>query len=202
MIYQGFKIVFATMHPAYCSYKAVKTKNVKEYVKWMMYWIVYAFFLTAETFADIFVSWIPFYCEVKIVFLLWMLSPTTKGSSILYRKILHPQLSKREQEIDSCIDKASLQGYSSLRHLVSRTISLTADVVLASAVVGQAKLSDHLSKTRSSDSISAGLDSTDDVRRDAILRNSTGSSSDNDDVMNAIIEESYRQEMKEKPIKT
>jgi len=183
------------MYPAYCSYKAVKTKNVKEYVKWMMYWIVYAFFLTAETVADIFVSWIPFYYEIKIVFLLWMLSPATKGSSIVYRKLLHPQLSKREKDIDSCIDKASLQGYSSLRLLVSRAFTLTADVVLAGAVVGQAKLSDHLSKSRSVDSI----DSLNAAKRDAILNNKdTGSSSDNDDVMNAIIEESYRQEMKEK----
>lgn len=39
---------------------------------------------------------LPFYYELKIVFVLWLLSPTTKGSSILYRKLIHPQLARRE----------------------------------------------------------------------------------------------------------
>jgi len=32
IIYQTFKVTFATLYPAYASYKAVKTKNVKDYV--------------------------------------------------------------------------------------------------------------------------------------------------------------------------
>ena len=40
---------------------------------------------------------LPFYYELKIVFVLWLLSPATNGSSILYRKFVHPQLSKREK---------------------------------------------------------------------------------------------------------
>lgn len=137
------------MYPAYSSYKAVKTKNVKEYVKWMMYWVTFAFFLSAETITDLFVSWIPFYCEVKILFLLWILSPTTKGSSIVYRKLLHPQLSKREQEIDSCIDMASFQGYSTLRLLGVKALTLATDVVLSGANMGQIALRSQLQKSLS-----------------------------------------------------
>ena len=40
---------------------------------------------------------LPFYYEIKVVFVIWLLSPATKGASILYRKFIHPQLSKREQ---------------------------------------------------------------------------------------------------------
>ena len=79
-------MVFGTLYPAYRSYKAVKNKDVREYVslvleivykysklyfflryfffkvslfqvKWMMYWIIFAFFTTGETFADVFLSW-------------------------------------------------------------------------------------------------------------------------------------------------
>lgn len=66
-------------------------------VKWMMYWIVFALFTCTETFTDVFLSWFPFYYEVKIVLVLWLLSPATKGSSILYRKFVHPALCRREQ---------------------------------------------------------------------------------------------------------
>jgi hypothetical protein len=40
---------------------------------------------------------IPFYYEIKILFVIWLLSPATRGSSILYRKFVHPQLMKRER---------------------------------------------------------------------------------------------------------
>uniref|UniRef100_A0A8W7PFW5 Receptor expression-enhancing protein n=1 Tax=Anopheles coluzzii TaxID=1518534 RepID=A0A8W7PFW5_ANOCL len=79
------------------SYKAVRTKNVKEYVKWMMYWIVFAFFTFIETFTDILLSWFPFYYEIKVIVVLWLLSPATRGSSTLYRKFVHPMLTRREQ---------------------------------------------------------------------------------------------------------
>ncbi|MEQ2233973.1 hypothetical protein ILYODFUR_027215, partial [Ilyodon furcidens] len=47
-------LVFGTLYPAYSSYKAVKTKDVREYVKWMMYWIIFALFTTVEVFTDMF----------------------------------------------------------------------------------------------------------------------------------------------------
>uniref|UniRef100_A0A8C0DL73 Receptor expression-enhancing protein n=1 Tax=Balaenoptera musculus TaxID=9771 RepID=A0A8C0DL73_BALMU len=50
-------LIFGTLYPAYSSYKAVKSKDIKEYVKWMMYWIIFALFTTAETFTDIFLCW-------------------------------------------------------------------------------------------------------------------------------------------------
>lgn len=33
LLYPGFRLVFGTLYPAYASYKAVRTKNVKEYVR-------------------------------------------------------------------------------------------------------------------------------------------------------------------------
>uniref|UniRef100_A0AAG5DNE1 Receptor expression-enhancing protein n=1 Tax=Anopheles atroparvus TaxID=41427 RepID=A0AAG5DNE1_ANOAO len=98
ILFPGFRLLFGTLYPAYASYKAVRTKNVKEYVKWMMYWIVFAFFTCIETFTDILLSWFPFYYEIKVIIVLWLLSPATRGSSTLYRKFVHPMLTRREQQ--------------------------------------------------------------------------------------------------------
>lgn len=43
----------------------------------------------------------PFYYELKMAFVLWLLSPYTRGASLLYRKFVHPTLSSKEK-VRSC----------------------------------------------------------------------------------------------------
>ncbi|XP_055855652.1 receptor expression-enhancing protein 1 isoform X2 [Episyrphus balteatus] len=133
-------LTFGTLYPAYASYKAVRTKNVKEYVKWMMYWIVYAFFNCTETFTDIFLSWFPFYYEVKVIIVLWLLSPATKGSSTLYRKFVHPMLTRREQEIDEYLNQAKERGYSAVLQLGSKGVNYATNVIMQTALKGGGNL--------------------------------------------------------------
>jgi hypothetical protein len=54
-VIEGLQILFLNFKFKifYFSYKAVRTKDVKEYVKWMMYWIVFALFHASEALADI-----------------------------------------------------------------------------------------------------------------------------------------------------
>lgn len=137
-------LVFGTLYPAYSSYKAVKTKNVKEYVKWMMYWIVFAFFTTAETLTDIVLSWFPFYFELKIAFVIWLLSPYTKGSSVLYRKFVHPTLSNKEKEIDEYITQARDRSYETMMRVGKRGLNLAANAAVTAAAKGQGVLSEKL----------------------------------------------------------
>ncbi|KAL4631314.1 receptor expression-enhancing protein 2 [Arapaima gigas] len=137
-------LAFGTLYPAYSSYKAVKTKNVKEYVKWMMYWIVFAFFTTAETLTDIVLSWFPFYFELKIAFVIWLLSPYTKGSSVLYRKFVHPTLSNKEKEIDEYIAQARDRSYETMMRFGKRGLNLAANAAVTAATKGQGVLSEKL----------------------------------------------------------
>ncbi|XP_071535080.1 uncharacterized protein [Panulirus ornatus] len=135
ILYTVFRLVFGTLFPAYYSYKAVKTKNVKEYVKWMMYWIVFAFFTCFETLTDLFLSfWFPFYYELKILVVLWLLSPATRGSSILYRKFVHPWLTRREDDIDNCIAQAKQQGYSTVIQLGTKGVNYATTVLMQTAI--------------------------------------------------------------------
>lgn len=40
---------------------------------------------------------LPLYYELKIAFVVWLLSPYTRGASLIYRKFLHPLLSSKER---------------------------------------------------------------------------------------------------------
>ncbi|XP_031834178.1 uncharacterized protein LOC116427684 [Nomia melanderi] len=143
-------LVFGNLYPAYASYKAVRTKNVKEYVKWMMYWIVFALFTCAETFTDVFFSfWFPFYYEIKTILVIWLLSPATKGSSILYRRFVHPALIRREAEIDETLARVTEQGYSAVLHLGSKGVNYATTVLMQTAIKGGGGLVQHLKKSYS-----------------------------------------------------
>ncbi|XP_041124628.1 receptor expression-enhancing protein 1-like isoform X2 [Polyodon spathula] len=132
------RLIFGTLYPAYSSYKAVKSKDIKDYVKWMMYWIIFALFTTAETITDIFLSWIPFYYELKIAFVVWLLSPYTKGSSVLYRKFVHPTLTSKEKEIDDYLCQAKDKSYDALVHFGRKGLNVAATAaVTAAAKVSQ-----------------------------------------------------------------
>lgn len=137
-------LIFGTLYPAYYSYKAVKSKDIKEYVKWMMYWIIFALFTTVETFTDLFLCWFPFYYELKIAFVAWLLSPYTKGSSLLYRKFVHPTLSSKEKEIDDCLVQAKDRSYDALVHFGKRGLNVAATAAVTAAAKGQGALSERL----------------------------------------------------------
>ncbi|XP_074505545.1 receptor expression-enhancing protein 2 [Sebastes fasciatus] len=183
MISRIVVLAFGTLYPAYSSYKAVKTKNVKEYVKWMMYWIVFALFTTAETATDLLLSWFPFYFELKIAFVIWLLSPYTKGSSVLYRKFVHPTLSSKEKEIDEYIAQAKDRSYETMMRFGKRGLNLAATAAVTAAAKGQGVLSDKLRSFSMQDLtlINAedelGLRTTDArMRRDPMDEMSSGSS--------------------------
>ncbi|XP_062859553.1 receptor expression-enhancing protein 3 [Trichomycterus rosablanca] len=137
-------LLFGTLYPAYYSYKAVKTKNVKEYVRWMMYWIVFALFTVAETIADLTVAWFPLYYEIKIACVIWLVSPYTRGASIIYRKVLHPLLTSKEREIDDYIVQAKERSYETMLHFGKQGLSIAATAAVSAAVKGQGAITEKL----------------------------------------------------------
>lgn len=146
-------IFYAMLYPAYCSYKAVKTKDVKEYVHWMMYWIVFSIFSVLEVFADTFIGlWFPFYYELKILFIIWLLSPTTRGGSTVYRRFIHPFFTRHESEIDSYIAEFKLRTSSLLVQWSSKAFSYLTDVITTAVFrggVGDFRFSKQVSRTYS-----------------------------------------------------
>ncbi|CAB1337088.1 unnamed protein product [Coregonus sp. 'balchen'] len=152
-------LAFGTLYPAYSSYKAVKTKNVKEYVKWMMYWIVFALFTTAETLTDLFMS------------------------CVLYRKFVHPTLSNKEKEIDEYITQAKDRSYETMMRFGKRGLNLAATAAVTAASKGQGVLSEKLRSfsmqdlTLINDGEELGLRSSEPrMRRDAMDDMAAGSS--------------------------
>ncbi|KAM4527520.1 receptor expression-enhancing protein 5 [Odontesthes bonariensis] len=100
------------LYPAYISIKAIESATKDDDTKWLTYWVVYGLFSVAEFFADIFLSWFPFYYIGKCGFLVWCMAPTPSNGSIqIYHRIIRPLFLKNEAKIDDAVknltDKAS-----------------------------------------------------------------------------------------------
>uniref|UniRef100_A0ACB8F9I0 Receptor expression-enhancing protein 3-B n=1 Tax=Sphaerodactylus townsendi TaxID=933632 RepID=A0ACB8F9I0_9SAUR len=100
----------------------------------MMYWIVFALYTITETIADLTISWFPLYYELKIAFVIWLLSPYTRGASLIYRKFLHPLLSSKEKEIDEYIVQAKERGYETMVNFGKQGLNLAATAAVTAAV--------------------------------------------------------------------
>ena len=72
----------------------------------MMYWNVYALFVASESLLNPILNfWLPFYAEAKVIFLLYLVSSSTRGSSVIYKGWIHLALSSNEAEIDVANEK-------------------------------------------------------------------------------------------------
>ena len=89
--------LMAFCYPAIKSIKSLESGDPETTKKWLTYWIVYGTFSVAEVFVDILLSWFPMYFLVKMIFLIWCMSPTEyNGSIVVYRSVILPLFMQHE----------------------------------------------------------------------------------------------------------
>ncbi|ORX56879.1 hypothetical protein DM01DRAFT_1382296 [Hesseltinella vesiculosa] len=103
VMYVLMKLMFLQLYPAYMCFKALKLNDAKQYSHLVIYWLVTTTYLVVEYVADIFVFWLPFYYEIKLLLILWLIFPQTNGTKLLYDQYLEPFLKKNEQQIDQAV---------------------------------------------------------------------------------------------------
>jgi receptor expression-enhancing protein 1/2/3/4 len=65
-----------------------------------MYWTVIGVVVAFEYLAEWLISWLPFYWEIKTVFLLFLSLPQTQGSTYVYTTYLQPFILQNESDLD------------------------------------------------------------------------------------------------------
>ena len=94
-------------YPTYASFKALESPAQDDDTQWLVYWVVYSIFSVIESFSDFFIFWVPFYYELKLLFLILLQVPQLKLASTLYHGYIRPLLKQNEKKIDSLVDEAS-----------------------------------------------------------------------------------------------
>jgi len=144
-------VTIGTLYPGYRSYKSLINSDLREVVNCLRYWIVFSIFLACETVTDVLLSWFPFYYWIKIVIVLWMISPA--GSTVLYKRFVQPVLKEREQDIDQLLEDTKKKGYSTLLDLTNKGVRYASNFFLNTAIYGRAYLDEHLKRSLSTSDI-------------------------------------------------
>ena len=128
-------------------------------VKCMMYWIVFALFSATESLLDPFGNiFLPFYTEIKVVILLYLSLPLTRGSSVVYRRWIHPMLCSKEDEIDRMLEQVQEQGVDTAKVYLSRAAGWLGGLIISTAVRGGTQLGATLRNSYSLTDLSQSLE--------------------------------------------
>ncbi|XP_042519602.1 putative HVA22-like protein g [Macadamia integrifolia] len=101
-INRSLVMLFGYAFPAFECYKTVEKNRVEidQLRFWCQYWIIVALLTVLERIGDVFVSWLPMYGETKVVFLLYLWYPKTKGTSFVYETFFRPYVARHETDIE------------------------------------------------------------------------------------------------------
>ncbi|KAF9566153.1 hypothetical protein CPC08DRAFT_704232 [Agrocybe pediades] len=96
---------FAFILPSFATFKALSRRPLSDsdIQKWSIYWAVIGVFVAFEYLAEWLISWLPFYWELKTMFLLFLSLPQTEGSTYIYHTYLQPVFIKNEANLDAGI---------------------------------------------------------------------------------------------------
>ncbi|KAL9256059.1 HVA22-like protein [Drosera capensis] len=101
-INRGLVMILGYAYPAFECLKTLEKNRVgmDELRFWCQYWIIVALLSVAERLGDMLISWLPLYAELKLVFIIYLWYPKTKGTSYVYESFLLPFVSKHETDIE------------------------------------------------------------------------------------------------------
>ncbi|KAH8099364.1 TB2/DP1, HVA22 family-domain-containing protein [Cristinia sonorae] len=130
---------FAFLLPCYGTWKALSHRPVSEpeLERWAKYWSVIGAFVAFEYVAEWFISWFPFYWELKTIVLLFLALPQTQGSTWVYNTYLDPLLAKNEADIDAGITAAQTNILNFLQAQVKKAWETLWRLMTGAAVASQ-----------------------------------------------------------------
>ena len=91
------------VYPAWKTFKSLETKGFEDDRQWLTYWTVYGLFIVFDDWSGIFLHYIPHYYTFKLIFLVWLFSPSTNGAIVLYNLFIKGLFSKYSKQIDDLI---------------------------------------------------------------------------------------------------
>ncbi|KAL0209810.1 hypothetical protein P9112_009894 [Eukaryota sp. TZLM1-RC] len=109
------------LSPAYVTFKSIKNNNTDDQQRWLKYWVCFSILLVVQKFADLLISWLPFYSILKLVFVYFLAHQSKPAVTefmfdLLKRAVFDPNQAK----FDACISMIDSLGDRMRRFSMAR----------------------------------------------------------------------------------
>lgn len=85
--------------PTFQSIKALESEGTDDDKQWLTYWAIFGLFTVVDDITHTFLGLLPFYYLAKVLFLIYLFFPTTKGAIVIYNKVVLPLYKKHGEKI-------------------------------------------------------------------------------------------------------
>ena len=96
-------LVLKLFYPTYMSYKAIKSDHQNDDTTWLIYWVVVAVESFLAAYVVPFISWVPFFMILRVLFYVWLQIPVFNGSVILFNNFIKPFFQQNEEILNKII---------------------------------------------------------------------------------------------------
>jgi len=127
-------------YPAFESYKVVEAGDPKEMQLWLSYWVVFAIFTSVEHIGYYAFVCLPFYYPMKLALILWMISPSGRGTKLLYSWFVSPFLHSHRETIDATLSESRKTIRRTTSTAVSTACAFGVDAARGAGLVGVSTL--------------------------------------------------------------
>eukprot|EP00928_Gymnodinium_smaydae_P007007 TRINITY_DN1250_c0_g1_i4.p2 TRINITY_DN1250_c0_g1~~TRINITY_DN1250_c0_g1_i4.p2 ORF type:complete len:174 (-),score=39.64 TRINITY_DN1250_c0_g1_i4:1-477(-) len=80
-------------YPAYASLRMLARDSLaEEGPMWITYWVIFTIVEALTPILDVFLGLIPFYSYIRLLALVYLFSPFTKGAGVVLEKVLKPKV--------------------------------------------------------------------------------------------------------------
>ncbi|KAI3738504.1 hypothetical protein L2E82_28538 [Cichorium intybus] len=111
-------LILGYAYPAFECFKTIERRGTEnaELRFWCQYWVLIAIITVFERIADLFVSWVPMYYEMKLALIIYLWYPKTKGTGYVYETLLRPFLSRHETDIERHLNEMRTRAWDVAIH--------------------------------------------------------------------------------------
>mmetsp|Transcript_39287 Transcript_39287/g.113617 ORF Transcript_39287/g.113617 Transcript_39287/m.113617 type:complete len:285 (-) Transcript_39287:360-1214(-) len=125
--------VVGSVYPMYASFRALEDGEHEEASQWLTYWITVVAVMLAEHVVYRLFCWVPFYHIMRLLFVLWLFLPFTRGAATTYSWLVGPLLRRHRPAVDVALNRCFEEMRSTLagkrNEEMRRAFRSAADVV-------------------------------------------------------------------------
>lgn len=84
-------LITGTIYPGYMSLNSIYSKEIDEDKQWLTYWVLFCGINFIDYILGPLTYSIPFYYTLKLLFVIFLFWPNTRGSFLIYENFLFPR---------------------------------------------------------------------------------------------------------------